>query len=319
MQTIAERMGQRQYPGHLGIEIETETTNPYQVPNIPGWKCINDGSLRDFGKEYITNGPVEIDKLDKSLKNWKDGLGEIHNRFRRDSISTSVHVHANVQDHTALQALNFYLCGVLVENVMSHFAGPDRIGNLFCLRTIDAEDHYNTIRKGVVQASDDLGLLRAFNTTNYKYSNINTIPITEKGSLEFRIMRGTVDTDEINIWASSVRGVQEFAKQFDNPVAIVRAMKDLGVDGLLQKVFGDNLNHFKYQNYEKDVLKNFIYVADMATCRKDWDIKAGEQTKPKKRVPEVGINWEALRGGEQPAAVPEPVIQWDEDFEEEDM
>lgn len=309
MRTIQEIMGLRKAVGDLGIEIETESREAYAMPTIPGWRGTTDGSLRDFGIEYISKGPIKYSDLAPSLKNWKDGLGGIHRKLRSDSISTSVHIHVNMQELTPLKVLNFYLCSVLFENVMANFAGPDRIGNLFCLRTVDAEDQYDQIRRQVVRAQADNHLASAFGN-NYKYSNVNTMPVGNFGSIEHRVMRGTTDINEILLWSQSLYNLREFSNQFNTPVDIVRAMKELGPDGLLQKGLAEHADQFKYSNWERDLLRNFIYVADMATCRTDWDIPVYQPPAQ----PEVKLKFARLL-----ADPPENGIVWDEEFEEEDM
>lgn len=310
MRTISEIMGCRKVVGDLGIEIETEAREPYAAPPIPGWKATSDGSLRDFGIEYISKGPIKYEDLKPSLVNWKDALGGIHRKLRTDSISTSVHIHVNMQDQTPLGALNFYLCSVLFENILAQYAGPDRIGNLFCLRTIDAEDQYNGIRRNVARSEHDGNLGAAFNPNNYKYSNVNTVPLSNFGSIEHRVMRGTTDIDEILVWAQTLYSIREFSNQFSNPVDIVRAMKNLGADGLIAKGLGQHADQFKYRDWERDLLRNFIYVADMATCRQSWDI-------PKYEPPAVP-KLDSYRMRLNPNAPADPIV-WDEEFEEEDM
>lgn len=323
MTTIQALVGNEAVAGTLGIEIETESAEEYRVPAILGWRAERDGSLRDFGREYITVGCVTRDGLKDSLNNWKTGLGNVHRKLRTNSISTSVHVHVNVQDHTPLEALNFYLTSILFENVLANYAGPDRVGNLFCLRTVDAEDQYNSIKAHVKEASNEFDLLRSFNPNNYKYSNINTVPITGQGSMEFRVMRGTTDPEEINLWGMSLADMQGFSRQFSNPVDIVRKMRELGPDGLLASAFGANADQFKYRGWERDLLRNFIYVADMATCRQNgWEIASSQSHAERKRQEKEAYDrMMAERMVRRAAAAPQAVgaVAWDEDFEEEDI
>lgn len=180
MNTVAQLMGMALKEGDLGIEIETEAKERYKIPVIPGWINKPDGSLRNFGVEYVSDGPTSIGNLRKHLETWKTALGALHDKLDPDSISTSVHVHVNVQPLTPMQTLVYYITSVLFEDVMSRFAGPDRVGNLFCLRTKDAENHFTNLRSNVSKCQDENGLLRAFNPTGEAkiYANIHTIPIT---------------------------------------------------------------------------------------------------------------------------------------------
>lgn len=318
MATIAEICKMREtHAGDLGIEIETEAPLPgYPVPKIAGWVNKGDGSLRDFGVEYISNGPIVIDKLREHLTAWKQGLGPFHKALDAHSVSTSVHVHVNVQKLTPIQTLNFYLCGVLFENVMAKYAGPDREGNLFCLRTVDAENLYNCIKNSVKGAKTEQDLVSCFNPHRQQklYTNVHTVPVKTLGTIEFRVMRGTTDIKEIEAWAQVLYNIREFAVSFENPVAILRYLKDAGAIGAMRRVFKDHFEEFYYNGCEKDISRNFIYLADMATCRKDWALKA---YIPAPAAPKAGIyGGMPLRQGIGDLG---EVVVWDVDFEEIDL
>lgn len=321
MATVAEIFGMRDIKsGDLGIEIETEAPQPgYIVPAIKGWTHKPDGSLRDYGVEYITKEPIKIDSLTEHLKTWKTSLGLIHGTFNNLSVSTSVHVHLNVQGLTPLQVLNFYLTAILFENVMSKYAGPDREGNLFCLRTVDAENIYERIKRSAKRAVTEKDLLASFNPTGQPklYTNIHTVPIKQLGTVEFRVMRGTTDVIEIEAWTKVLYNIREFSKKFANPVEILRYVKEFGSIGVMREVFDEHFERFYYNGVEKDITVGLLYLADFACCRKSWDLVA---SKPKNTEDPYGLG-RLVAGRAQAIGVDENGHQviWDVDFEEIDM
>lgn len=44
--------------GSVGLELEVEAQNPLPVVNEKSWKTKDDGSLRGFGAEYVSKGPI---------------------------------------------------------------------------------------------------------------------------------------------------------------------------------------------------------------------------------------------------------------------
>lgn len=313
MTTVASLLGMSIKQGDLGIEIETEAARAYDVPRIQGWVSKSDGSLRDFGIEYISNGPVTIGNLRSHLETWQTGLGSLHKSLKTDSVSTSVHVHVNIQELTPLQVLNFYLVGVLFEDVMSVYAGEDRRGNLFCLRTSDAESHFNQVRRSVSRASSEADLVRSFNPQGEQkiYANVHTIPIMTLGTIEFRIMRGVTDIDPMEIWARTIYNLREFSKRFATPVDLLAYLKATGPRQVMAEAFGRDFDHFNFPDAEMMLVKSYYYIMDMATSRKKWDNISESKPKAPKIAPTA-----APRAGR---AEDGRVIVWDDDFEEEDL
>jgi hypothetical protein len=132
------------YPGNklagdFGVEIETEvdTAKRYDYPKLRYWTAKKDGSLRDYGVEYVLNSPLSRNELKVALEEF-DACNKKF-KFRKDSISTSVHVHVNMLDDTYLTLANFITAYSLMENPLIDFSGPDRLSNLFCLPFCDAE------------------------------------------------------------------------------------------------------------------------------------------------------------------------------------
>lgn len=115
---------------YFGIEIEVESIVRNQ-PNVPSWKCVHDGSLRNNGQEFIFAGPTcgikavtALRELDKALCN--NTGAECNDR-------TSTHVHVDVRDLTPKQLKTFLLLSIMFEEVFMRKTG-NRANNSFCCR-----------------------------------------------------------------------------------------------------------------------------------------------------------------------------------------
>lgn len=319
---VHELTGRRLVRGDVGIEIETEAKNPYAVPAIEGWMSKGDGSLRNFGVEYITQGAIPIDEVDKYIDNWRDGLGKIWERLDKTSHSTSVHVHSNVSQFTVTELVNFFCLATLFENVLCEFSGVDRKGNLFCLRTKDAETKINSIIAAIKSAQSQNYILRSLSPGNYKYCGINTETVKSFNSLEFRMMRGEMEPDIIKKWVKAIHNISVYSRKFECPKAILKVAKEKGVMHLYSECFGDLAGDFSYTKIVEDIECNLYYVANIASKQ---DIKALPASAPKSNL-SAGTYQEILErvarvNAPQPNVV-NPVVAdegFTEDFEEEDF
>lgn len=194
----------------LGIEIEAEfderVTNDvlrYAIP-MNGWRAERDGSLRN-GLEYVFNQPMTLTSADKALKTFAEKTAAFPFRY---SIRTSVHFHINVSTYRLSQIFSILAGYLLVENILVAYNGIDREGNLFCLRSKDAEGL-------ILDLSRELESGRLFNNSasdNTRYSSLNLKALKRFGSLEFRFVKGTTDVNLIWIWALTFIKIIDFFK-----------------------------------------------------------------------------------------------------------
>src|SRR5690242_2495326 len=123
------RHGYKNYPRSIGLEIETETKEPYDIPRFSFWAVHADGSLRDFGQEYVLVQPLAIEQIPLALDEFKDKTKGI--KFIQDSLTTSVHVHLNFLDQSFQTLGNFLILYTMFENLLIRYSGEDRLSNLF--------------------------------------------------------------------------------------------------------------------------------------------------------------------------------------------
>lgn len=216
--------------GEVGIEIEVEGV---RLPDhIVGWNKEEDGSLRGEACEYVLRIPARRDQLDVYLGRVASAYDEC------DSVVTpssrqSIHIHINVQDLSLTEIYNFMYLFLIYETNLVNFCGDDRVGNLFCLRSSDAE----YLIKALERASTP-HTFHQLDNDDLRYSAMNVVSLFKFGSLEFRSMRGTDDTGLIGTWIDVLLQLKDSAKSFNSPVDILNTYKELGIESFTEKVLG---------------------------------------------------------------------------------
>lgn len=249
--TVQGLYGTPTVAGEIGCEIEVEGTR------LPGlfidpdtgkppsdlryhWRTHNDASLRannvgDMTAEYVLREPVDRDALGKVFdyfdKHWKTHKATSYNTYR-----TSVHVHLNVSQWPMRKVYAFITAYMILEEVLVDFADGGtgyRKGNRFCLRAKDAEYIITSLQQAARQE-----FRGRFDRRTLKYGALNIAALSQYGSLEFRALRGTVDTSLIRKWISLLLAVKDFSERFETPNQIVQEFSALGPDKFLRAVFG---------------------------------------------------------------------------------
>jgi len=249
--------------GEVGIEIEVEGDN---LPNhVVGWHKENDGSLRGESCEYVLKKPCARDKVNlytnRIAKGYKDAGPVIHNSPR-----TSIHVHINVQDLTFTQIYNFMLLFLILEKPLVAFCGEERINNLFCLRSYDAEGLLTALEEAATPAA-----IWKLETDDIRYSAMNAASIFKYGSVEFRSMRGTKDVKLIQKWVRILLKLKDVAKGYRDPIELVEAFSFRGIDKWIMDVMG--LNHkvvTERDGWEEDIFDSMRSVQSIAYSG-DWE------------------------------------------------
>lgn len=237
--------------GTYGLEIETETekskdypdkffvtnheTGHFDLPSLPSWIGHEDGSLRNFGMEFVSKKPLSLVDLRISLLEFKRGTERVN--FIKDAPATSIHVHMNITDFSFKELGNLLTTWTLFENVVVEYCGEGRTSNLFALPNRCAE----TTTSNVVQMFRGIEKGQknsmSFQHQSTKYGAINLSSIYKFGSLEFRSMRGTTDIEEILQWVEVLDDIYCFSRQAGLcPRKIMTAYRNLGPD-FMKEVF----------------------------------------------------------------------------------
>jgi len=258
---IAEVFNLRAAKGEVGVEVEMEGVNLPDALDRKHWSVELDGSLRGESYEYVFNGPADkqlafkrLDYLRKVLDERKSGVA--------DTGRAGVHVHVNVQDLTPKQVACFICMYYIFENTLLKFCGEDRVGNLFCLRTCDAEGALP-----VIIGAFNHPHLRGFGTDDIRYAALNLNSLPKYGSVEFRAMKSTGDMEVIKKWIEMLLNIKEYSLSFDKPTDVVEGMSLLSPLAMFREVFGED-TPLEYD--EDDMYEGVRYAQDLA-YGVDWD------------------------------------------------
>ncbi len=263
--------------GDIGIEIECEGTSLFDSP-IRYWRCESDGSLRVKNGhppiEYVLKKPLPISEVPAALTYLTKQL-KASGSSVEESTRTSVHIHLNCQSMTMKEILTFICLYMLFENLLVEFSGPQRVGNLFCLRAKDAEFWVYSI----VQDLERRGFDKIF-ANDYRYTSCNTASLAKYGSLEFRSMRGTVDQTTIQTWIDILVHLKEESKRFEDPAKLYEEYFALRSGDFFKSVFYHKPDLYNVltgvqssAERDKGILEGSIFVRDIASAIEDWKPK----------------------------------------------
>ena len=269
--------------GLFGIEIETETKSSGSYPRgfidadsndphmfvtpLKRWKATQDGSLRDFGVEFVLNGPQTITEVRESLDEFDRYLGEV--KFIEGSPNTSVHVHVNMTRLTTPQMVCFVMLYYYVENLLVEFCGDTRRSNLFALPARSCDTSVYNFTAAVKNLS--LGKWKNFptNETQWKYSALNFCPFLKQGSFEIRSFRGTTDTKAIWDWVCLLHRLYEAAAKMSGPDEAMDCIKDLR-HGMVDFIFKGMAYKLRFPLMREMLDRNMFYVILIYTSIMDW-------------------------------------------------
>lgn len=187
----------------FGLEIEIENITELLFLEYY-WKITEDHSLRNSGKEFISI-PLRTKQIPYALEYLKDILNQ-QNPTYEFSNRCSLHTHLNVRDFTKERLCIFIILYCLFENHFFNIAGTKREYNIFCI-PLWKTNQLPPYKK----LMEDLDIYTYWN----KYSALNCgsilgSPDNERlGTIEFRHLYGTLDTNIIYHWINSILSLRE--------------------------------------------------------------------------------------------------------------
>lgn len=247
MKTIRELTGVKRTVGDYGVEIEVEGKNlPRQLGDV--WRVEKDGSLKTAEAwEYVMPKPLDLLGVKKSL----DYLAMsylAHKSQVDESIRAGVHVHVNVQEWNIKQLMTFATAYYIIEDVLMNWCGPDREGNLFCLRTKDAEFILFRLYKTLSSRN-----LKHLNNDVIRYASLNFLSLFNYGSVEFRGMRGTGNLDTIYDWVRIIDDLKNASLKYDSPNDLMAAMSGDGGLAFFEAILPTTHTLFDKKGIEESV------------------------------------------------------------------
>lgn len=227
----------KMYEGRLfGIEVEVEARDlPGEDALPPNWRQVDDGSLRGVSAEYIFVRPKIFTQTKEHITELIDTL-RTEGRGLSFSQRTSIHVHVNVAELELQDLLKVISVYYLFENSLLQFCGKDRYTNRFCLSIREAEGPLFALKSSFNPRD-----LYDLNLESMKYASLNLGAITDKGTLEFRGMRGTDDLDTIFTWLDLINNIFDTALSYPSVKQIFQEIWEGKHDKLTNSIFKEHI------------------------------------------------------------------------------
>jgi hypothetical protein len=175
-----------------------------------------------------------------------------------DSVRAGVHVHVNVQSLNIVELYNYMTLYLILEELLVKYCGPTRVGNLFCLRSCDADFLIDRIKWAVRNKR-----FRNLVDDNLRYASMNVKALGNYGSL-----------------ASMLVHLREMAKTFADPTDIINGFSEGEAYGFLNRILGDYATIFEdYADIGGALVRGMRIAQDVAFCT-NWQAFL-EPEKPK--------------------------------------
>ena len=160
----------------LGVEVEIERVHAsLQSFLVPFWTQINDNSLRNNGREFIScpASPEMVRTLLILLFSFFELVKKNNLSMPEFSWRTSIHFHLNMRNETVEQLINFTVLYLLFEDALFDFVGDNRRTSNFC---VPLQDTYlpNTLSMIINGNKPIEKMTREW----HKYTALNLRPLT---------------------------------------------------------------------------------------------------------------------------------------------
>jgi hypothetical protein len=272
----------------IGIEIELEHFSNHKFKGgkaLAYWYQVNDGSLKLDGVEFVSGrklagsyNPVTGVNIINALEEIKEHFKYNIDRGYSPSLSkrTSVHIHMDVRDMTFREVYRLVVLYMTFEKVFSKFCGEGRYKNAFCIPLANN----GTLRSGAeTLLSNDTSVLMNIAT---KYDAMNLHSIVQRGSVEFRMHEGCIDTDKILAWINTLLSLKVASKKLDiNPKHVALFYSEQGHEGFINSIF--DMDHFnkwlRYDGIEMDLVEGMRYSQDMEFSSEYRSVEKAVYTK----------------------------------------
>lgn len=181
-----------------GLELEIENVPAWEDMLVPGIRGEPDGSLRNNGREFITQ-PMTFSNLAHCLYMFfgKNKLGPENYSER-----CSIHVHTNCLDLTEEQIQTIAFVYQLVEHCLFEWVDHERSNNIFCVPWSQTNLTYR-----VLEDREDMTRFKRWQ----KYTALNLLPLYTQGTIEWRHMNGHCDVNKILEWCQLIGHIYAFA------------------------------------------------------------------------------------------------------------
>lgn len=181
---ISQCVGLQKKTSHeLGIEIELEYKTPQQLPIQKPWILKGDGSLRHYGVELVTT-PLKFNQLKDTLSQLKLLPTPL------SSVRCGTHLHIDTLSYSLQELLNFCAVYYILESYIIQISKKDRHNNPFCRTLNHSEGIYSILTDFFLNEK-----IPYIDTS--KYSCLNLGSLETFGTIEFRFLDSSLNTDKL--------------------------------------------------------------------------------------------------------------------------
>lgn len=245
----------------LGIEVEQEyegdgarhsVTRNTPALNNAEWRVTRDGSLRNYGVEFVSNilYPYQVRSslqtllpvLDRGTYSWRSGI----------------HVHVECADMSAEQLRSMAQLYAVMEPLIFAWEGTNRQESRFCVPWYTAPRGVHEMFTAI--NSNDADLISMSLNSFGKYTSLNMIPLTRQGTVEFRHMQTTGDLDKIIEYVNMCLGIVSAGKQNLDALSVLSSSTDAA--SFISSIFGDYCPTLGRGTADTDLLWRGVDVAN---------------------------------------------------------
>lgn len=232
----------------IGIEVEVENVRAID-PNVLlcCWVMENDGSLRNYGKEFKTV-PIPARYSGLAFERLLKGLNKDIDFSKR----TSIHVHQDVRGLTLRQVLGLVFTYTVVERLLFKFASPARLGSIYCVPLVHTDLFEDFQSEGQCY-----GFLRHHRDNWPKYTALNLMNLGTLGTIEYRHMPGTSDIGKLLGWVDLISRLKiwVYRTKFEDILAQI----------------GELNTNSQYQRFVEDVFQEATNYLDLSELQRDME------------------------------------------------
>jgi hypothetical protein len=288
----------------FGVELELEGSGLSVPMTCSGWGQHADGSLRGDSIEWIFSSPCTYDAAVKRVTRLYEALVKRKVTFK-NSYRTSTHVHLNYSDKYGFQVVNLFIIFTVLEDLLSRWCGEIRGGNLFCLRSRDAEHIVTVMERSVFTYQNFF----EFNN-DLRYAGLNLSALNKFGSVEVRTMQGCDSAKQVNQWLEILNELYQWSLHNRSaPSDVIEQVSFLGPRGFIFNVFSKEVGERLIGNLTDQELYNSLYEGVRLiqmfayTLTKDWQLSVAyvkPSVKEEAEEKELAVEDNQLRAADLP-------------------
>jgi hypothetical protein len=221
----------------VGIEVELERWGG-QWPDRKYWTGKGDGSLRNDGVEFVTNGGMCGLDIAVALRNLCTAA--VTHGWDVGYPRAGIHLHLDVTDldWESGQLARLVANYMIVEHAMISFAGDWRRECGYCVPFDLGQGDFDRLSTILYNKDLESEELIEFVGELSKYQALNLKPLSQFGTIEFRALPTTFDYGRIMTWVKIVLALKRSAMTVDKrePLEI---LSELGPLGYIRWILGD--------------------------------------------------------------------------------